>query len=244
MQFQLRDNVFVIGDMHGNLQSLMHSLSIQTSKTYFPDGSDIILLGDCGIVNKGIPNDYRAANKKAAKRDIRIYVFRGNHDNPKAYSHHWQKEDPQLSNVYIMEDLDEFVFPNGKQAIVIPGAVSIDRSYRWGNNWCWFPDEATPALDKLDDKKKYSIIFSHSGPRPPCIVNDPGTDCGFFSDCCKKDKNLLKDLADEQTYWSNALKDIEPERIYFGHYHCSEDFEVDGVRCRVCDIGEIVPVIY
>ena len=91
MQFQLRDNVFVIGDMHGNLRSLMHSLSLSTSKTYFPDGSDIILLGDCGIVNKGIPNDYRAANKKAVKRDIRIYLFRGNHDNTKAYSHHCQK---------------------------------------------------------------------------------------------------------------------------------------------------------
>lgn len=244
MQFQLRDNVYVIGDMHGNLSSMMHSLSISTSKTYFPDGSDIILLGDCGIINKGIPNDYRAANKKAKKRDIRIFVFRGNHDNPKAYSHHWQKEDPNLSNVYILEDLDEFVFPNGKLAVVIPGAVSIDRSYRWEQGWCWFEDETVPSLESLADKNKYSFIFSHGGPKPPCITTDPGTDCGIFAECCRADKNLLSDLEKEQEYWRMALREIAPERIYFGHYHCSEYFETEGVRCRVCDIGEIVPVNY
>lgn len=242
MRFKLREQVYVIGDMHGNLQSMMHSLCIATSKTYFPDGSDIILLGDCGIVNKGIPNDYRAASKKAKPRDIRIFVFRGNHDNPNAYSHQWHLKDPQLSNVYIMEDLDEFEFPNGKLGLVIPGALSVDRSYRWERGWCWFEGENIPDISHIQDRDKYSFIFSHGGPTPPCLSF--GSDSGFFATCCEKDKNLLSDIAKEQEKWTTILEEVRPERMYFGHFHCSETFDKGDTICRVCDIGEIVPVTY
>lgn len=241
MNFNLRENVYVIGDMHGNIRALMHGLSISTDKTYFPDNSDIILLGDCGMVNAGVPNDYRAANKKAKKRNIRIFVFRGNHDNPDIYKHHWHEEDPQLSNVYLLEDLDTFTFVNDKRAVVIPGAVSADRYYRWVNNWCWFENEGIPSIDTLDNPEQYSIIFSHGGPTPPVINRSDNT---LFDSWCKADENLLPDLQKEQGKWDSILETIKPDKMYFGHYHCSETFDKNGVRCKVCDIGEIAQVNY
>lgn len=241
MRFKLRDNTYVVGDMHGDLSPLMFALSISTSSRYLPDNSDIVLLGDCGIVNNGIPNDYRHANKKARARGIRIFVFRGNHDNPATYRHELSDNDPQLSNVYILEDLDELELADGRLGIVIPGAVSIDRSYRWENNWCWFEGERIPDISHLDNPDRYSVIFSHGGPRPPIV--SASRDSGFFDTCCSKDKNLLRDLEEEQEQWRCILEMVRPERVYMGHYHCSDTFTVGDVTCRVCDIGEIVPVM-
>lgn len=241
MLFDLRENVYAIGDMHGNLKALMHALSVSTSKEYLPDGSDVILLGDCGMVNSGVPNDYRAANKKAKKRDIRIFIMRGNHDNPDIYKHTWHDEDPQLSNVYLLEDLDEFRFTNGKLGVVIPGAVSTDRYYRWVNNWCWFENEGIPSIDSLEDPEKYSFIFSHGGPTPPVIER---SDNPLFASWCAADENLLPDLEKEQGKWRDILSKVKPDRMYYGHYHCSERFEVNNTECKVCDIGEIIEVNY
>lgn len=240
MKFELRENIFVIGDMHGNLRGLMHALTQAQDKHYLPDGCDVILLGDCGIVREGIPNDYRAANKRAKKRDIRIYLFRGNHDNPAVYKHDWHDTDEQLDHVFVLEDLDEFVFPNGKTGLVIPGAVSVDRCYRWQNNWCWFADELAPTEDKVENKH-YDILFGHGGITPPVIKSEESR---IFDSWLAYDKNLESDLAIEQDNWNKILSKTTPSRFYFGHYHCSESFEHNGVLCRVCDISEIVPVNY
>lgn len=232
---KLRRDVFLSGDVHGNLRVLSHSV---TDKLV-PEHSDIICLGDNGQTKatEWEPS-WKSMNKKAAARDIRIFLIRGNHDEAAFYKH-----ENSLSNIILVEDGDEFVYRpyfSKHTGIAVGGAVSVDRMTRLANNWYWCKEERFPDIWGL--LPNVDFVLSHTGIRPPDI--DQGQGGMDLSKLLEHDGNLKSDLEDEQMLYGRLLSDTRAAKAFYGHFHISSLFthEPTNTECRVLDIGELYPL--
>ena len=179
-------NFLVTGDTHGRV---LERLCWVDSKKYPPEETALIILGDAGInfyLNK---TDYK--NKKAIQETgYTIYCVRGNHEErPENIFSNLVEYDDEVGN-YILSERD---FPNikyfidgfnytinGRSALVIGGAYSVDKWYRLeraglteaANNpevTGWFPDEQLSEGEKENIRKEhfsksYDIILTHTAP--------------------------------------------------------------------------------
>lgn len=244
-------DIFFYGDVHGNVFNLL--FDIETA----PDGSAFIILGDIGVGFKAIYKNYTPTEEEqeynaikffkcfqrvledTAKKNTRIYIFRGNHDNPVYFTGELKaKIENEFPMFTIIEDYDEVVLNDGKVALVIPGGISVDRARRIENESYW-KDELIhyDELDKIN--KEYEIILSHSGPTPQTIVeNDKNGKPSIVTYYEKLDSELRNTLAEEAAYWDKVLKKIKPKNIFCGHYHVSEENTIDNCKIKFLDIDE------
>ena len=229
---KLRRDVFLMGDVHGNLRGLSHHVTDHT----VPDSCDIICLGDNAQTK---PDRWEPAwesmNKKAAARDIRIFLIRGNHDEAAFY-----KRENSLSNIILIEDGDTLVYRpyfSKHTGIAVGGAVSVDRMTRWANNWYWCREETFPDIWGLLPNADF--VLSHTGIRPPCI--DQGHGGMDLSKLLEQDGDLKSDLEDEQMLYDRLLQDTRATKAFYGHFHMSSLFhyEATDTECRVLDINEL-----
>ena len=104
---------------------------------------------------------------------------------------------------------------NGRQAIVIGGAYSIDKFYRLARGWNWWADEQpSPEIrGKVENTLaehgwKVDVVLSHTVPLKyePVEVFLPGID---QSSVDKSTETWLDGIEDRLTY----------DRWYAGHYH-------------------------
>lgn len=234
-RFKLRRDVFLMGDVHGNLRGLSHHVADHI----VPDSCDIICLGD----NAQIKHDrwepsWESMNKKAASRDIRIYLIRGNHDEASFYKH-----SNSLSNIILVEDWDEFVYRpyfSKHIGLAVGGAVSVDRMTRWTNGWYWCREEMLP--DFWAFPLNADFVLSHTGIRPPCI--DQGHGGMDLSKLLEQDGDLKRDLENEQKLYDSLLRDTRATKAFYGHFHTSALFrhEPTNTECRVLNINELYPL--
>ncbi len=227
---------FIMGDTHGKLKALYAAITDGT----LPRGSDLIVLGDCGLMRDEFTPPYHAVNAEAAQRDIRIYLFRGNHDKPAFF-----KPENSLSNVLLLTDLAEVKY-NGKKGLIFPGALSVDRYARKLLGYALFEsEELSPAVDTLN-LGKYDFILSHGGICPPSLRGSaPGTP---IHEWLIHDPALADDLRREQDNYNRLLTLTGAARMIYGHYHVHVNFPLfneDGrhyCTCSVLDIDEIRPL--
>ena len=108
----------------------------------------LVILGDAGI-NYWLNNTDKKNKKKLEALPITIFVIHGNHEE-RPYNISSYKE--SLWNggiVYCEEEYPSLLFAmdgeiydlNGKKAIAIGGAYSVDKNYRCMVGLPWFPDE-------------------------------------------------------------------------------------------------------
>ena len=122
---------------------------------------------------------------------------------------------------------------NGKKAIAIGGAYSIDKYYRLSHGWQWFESEQADEetmryveaqLDAYDWQVDY--VLTHTVPIEcePVWAFIPGIDQSGV------DKTMEK--------WLQQIMDnLEFEKWYAGHYHVESD--EDGVRIMFEDYEEL-----
>lgn len=130
MKVNITNDCYAVGDIHGQTSLLTDVLSYYDIKN-----CTLILLGDIGIWRYRDYKAYRPLDEFAAERNIMIYAFRGNHDNPAFFSdsptkstlvtRFWNK----FTNFKVLPDLS-ILDINGHTGIVIGGGVSIDRTIR------------------------------------------------------------------------------------------------------------------
>lgn len=238
------DSIFLLGDVHGRYDILFNSIN----NGYFIN-SIIISVGDFGVGFKGDNNkNLNKINLRLGKCNSKLFIVRGNHDNPAWFKHITDKKlkIPKYKNITFVEDYTilNVVDVNFKKLniLCVGGAFSIDRSSRT-NNIDWWEDEIfVYDKNKIDEIKNtvdcVDIICSHAVPQfayPQIFGNK-------VIPWLSVDSKLKEDLTVER-FWVNQLyadfKDFGLKRWYYGHYHDTYLEIIDDVRFKLLNINEL-----
>lgn len=179
---------------------------------------------------------------RLAQLPIVLFCVHGNHEEcPEELSGYeeqiWQGGvvlyQPEYPNLLFAQDGEVYDF-DGKQAIVIGGAYSVDKFYRLANGLPWFPteqpDDAIKArveakLERLGWRVDY--VFSHTTPLScrPTWAFSPGFD------------QSKVDTSTEE--WLEALeRRLTYKAWYAGHFHVTDT--IGRVQLLFQDYDELV----
>lgn len=216
--------IYLTGDTHGDVSRIE-----EFCKQYETDRDDIlIILGDAGINYDGGRRD-RAVKHFLKELPITLFCIHGNHEQ-RPYTIDGYKETLWRGGiVYLEEEYPNLLFAkdgeifdlDGRKAIVIGGAYSIDKEYRLAYGYGWWSDE-----QPSDDVKQYverqldrlgwkvDLVLSHTTPLKyePTEVFLPGIDQSTVD---KSTEIWLDDIEDRLDY----------QRWYCGHYHTEKEID-------------------
>ena len=116
--------MFILGDTHGNFTYLRYLINTIGKK------GPIIQVGDFGMNNNVNPMEalLYGLNKLLGEIGTKLYVIRGNHDNPYFWQGNHIYENIQLLPDYTIKEVE------GKRVLFVGGATSIDRKVN-ANYW-------------------------------------------------------------------------------------------------------------
>ena len=213
-----RISYYISGDCHGEFEKIgLFCRNYQTN----PEDV-LILLGDVGLNYFLNPSDKKRKNQ-LSELPITLLCVQGNHEErPANISSYIEKEwhggsvfyEPEYSNILFAKDGEVYDF-DGKKAIVMGGAYSIDKEFRLMAGMPWFADEqpsdeikayVEEKLEQCDWKVDY--VLSHTC--PACMVP-----ADLFLDTDAQNK---VDHSTEE--WLEKLyKRLDFQKWYFGHFH-------------------------
>lgn len=216
--------IYLTGDTHGEFARIE-----AFCKRFGTCKDDVmIILGDAGINFDGRIPDMR---KKAFLESLPITIFaiHGNHEQrPQTIEGYvetvwrggvvyWEEAYPSL---LFAKDGEVFDL-DGKQAIVMGGAYSVDKMVRLMHGYGWWPDEQPSEEIKryvecqLDQRNwKVDIVLSHTAPLKyePVEVFLAGVDKS------QVDKSTEK--------WLDWIEDqLDYQKWYCGHYHTEKKID-------------------
>lgn len=212
---------FLRGDSHGDFKWLPRFTEYEETTTE----DVLIILGDSGI-NYFLDKYEAKKKKKISQLPITLFVIRGNHDyNPlklknikSIYSNRFKGivyYEPEYPNIIYSAPFGIYYFEN-KRTLIIGGAYSVDKEYRFMMGWQWFEDEQLSEEEKQafmrmlakEPNKNFDYVLTHTCPfhMMPIELFLPNLDQS------KIDKSTEKWL--EQVYFK-----INYNKWYFGHYH-------------------------
>jgi len=163
------DSIYILGDMHGIYIKLFNLIN----QGVFSN-SIIIAVGDFGV---GFGGDevktLNKLNRRLSKTNTKLFVVRGNHDNPNWFKTTIDKtlKIPIFTNIVFVEDytvLTVLCNENKTNILCIGGAISIDRILRKENVDWWKDEKLVIDHDKLKEIKennlKIDVICTHNAP--------------------------------------------------------------------------------
>ena len=221
-----------LGDIHNEFNVINRHL-----KKYDIRDANIVQVGDFGVGFYSEIKDQRhleMTHDVLVKRNVFLYVVRGNHDNPLFF-----KTDPfNFTNIKFVPDYTVLNLSD-KNILFIGGAHSIDRTSRT-NGYDWWEDE-TVVYDeeKIKSYENVDIVITHS-----CDYNE-ARKFNFINNIAERtgDDKLISDVQLERYqlknlfYWLSQKNKIE--MAFCGHFHISDTFKDDfGINHRVLDINE------
>lgn len=188
--------MYVCADIHGNFTRFFKDL------LKYHSNCKVFVAGDCGFgfYKLNYYNNILAKyDTMLAKKNIKVYFMRGNHDNPKYFSEQLIKFD-NLRLIKDYEIIDNILF--------VGGAISIDRMNRVNNKDYWVDEK---IIEKSDvDINNVEIVISHEAPLKAnpvisknVVIND----------------NLLKDINESRVILQNIFDKVNAKKWYYGHYH-------------------------
>lgn len=212
--------IYVTGDTHGNLDRIV---------TFFKDNNvqkndTIVILGDVGLNYYNDSRSTRAKKYYVERIDCDLLCIHGNHEQNPEYMDSMKEKEWKGGIVFYEEDFPNILYAkdgeiydlDGKKAIALGGAYSIDKDYRLMMGWNWFADEqmSKEVMERCEEKLNnvcwnVNYVLSHTVPLSAEPVE-------FFLkgiDQSKVDKTM--------EIWLEKIKNkLCFERWYAGHYHC------------------------
>lgn len=215
--------IYLTGDTHGRFDRIGSFCGkMQTSRDDI-----LIILGDAGInFHAGALDILR--KEYLAKLPITLLCIHGNHERRPESLPYYDEQEWHGGNVYAEERYPNILFAkdgevydlNGRKAIVIGGAYSIDKARRIeGQSW-WADEQPSPAIKARVEKAldllnwQIDIVLSHTTPLKyePVEVFFPGIDQS------KVDKSIEE--------WLGSIEDrLEYRKWYCGHYHTEKKID-------------------
>lgn len=223
--------IYLTGDTHGRFERIGAFCNImQTNRD-----DTMIILGDAGInfcadINDALRKEY------IAKLPITLLCIHGNHERrPESLPYYSERKwrggtvfvEARYPNILFAKDGEVYDL-DGRKAIVIGGAYSIDKAWRIeGESW-WSDEQPSPevkvrvesTLDRLC--WKVDIVLSHTTPLryEPVEVFIPGIEQS------KVDKSTEE--------WLDCIEErLEYRKWYCGHYHTEK--KIDRLRIMYKD---------
>lgn len=221
------ENIYVIGDIHGQFDLLCMFLVNKVKNII------VIVAGDCGF-GFNLPVYYSLLfnkyNQLLINNNIKIYFVRGNHDNPEYFnSDKYPKLKYEFESFKIIPDYSVI----NDHILVIGGAVSIDRIFR-RRNINWWEGEEIMKLDKLPDhvcSKNIDTIISHEC---PSICNPILHKVDYHVSNTIKNK-----IHADREYLTKIFKNIKPKYWFYGHYHKYKIENIDGCIFTCCEMFDL-----
>ena len=118
------ENVLFTGDLHGDF-----SVIATTINRYNLENCAIVVCGDIGIgfeKEEFYRQKFNHLTKTLKKKNIHLYMFRGNHDNKDFFD---GEHFTEFEFIHIIPDYSVIQAPK-RNILCIGGAISIDRTYR------------------------------------------------------------------------------------------------------------------
>ena len=216
--------IFITGDTHGDFTRIE-----QFCERFTQTGGDtMIILGDAGFNYYGGKRDLRA-KEKMAQLPVTIFSIHGNHEMRPGTIPSYHLAEWHGGRVYVEDTYPNLLFAvdgevydlDGKKAIVIGGAYSVDKFYRLAMGWNWWPDEQpSPEIKGRVEQTlarhgwKMDVVLSHTTPLKymPFEVFLPQID---------------QSSVDKSTeIWLDGIEDrLEYSHWYAGHYHTEKDID-------------------
>lgn len=216
--------IILTGDTHGEMDRLLDF----AEEMELTQEDALVILGDAGI-------NYFCDERDNYKKDLllrlpcTLFCVHGNHEArpdsiPTYEEMAWHGGrvlfEPNYPNILFPLDGEIFDF-NGKRAIVIGGAYSVDKYYRLRNGLNWFDDEQPDERIKERVERqlesaawKVDYVLSHTVPfrKLPRHAFLPGVDQTLVDNSTEK---WLQSIEDRLTYtvW------------YAGHFHVADTID-------------------
>lgn len=210
--------IYITGDKHREFDSV--KAFCQENNTTKNDV--LIVLGDAGL-NYYLDQKDRDLKDRVASLPITLFCIHGNHEERPAYIFSYTCMKWHEGTVYLEYEYPNILFAkdgeiydlNGKKAIVIGGAYSVDKNYRLATGMTWFkseqPDKKIKKYFELQLKKsswKIDCVLSHTCPKKLAPID------------------LLEKTLDLETFdysteeWLDEIEDkLEYSHWSFGHFH-------------------------
>ncbi len=219
--------IYVSGDIHGEIQKALFNIQM-----YQMSPADVfVLLGDVGLnyfLNHN--EEYNKAELNAA--GVPILCVHGNHEARPATILSYHEADWRGGKVYVEDAYPNLLFAKdgeiydleGRKAVVIGGAYSVDKEYRLLRGWKWFPDE-----QPSDEIKAYvesqlektgwqvDLVFTHTCPYPyePVEAYMPDMDQS------KVDKST-------EAWLGTIQSKLKYKHWYCGHWHINKHLRIQS----------------
>lgn len=228
--------IILTGDTHGEFERIEEFCA-----EYATTPDDVmVILGDAGV-NYFLDERDVEKKERLARLPITLFCVHGNHEErpeelPGYRERTWRGGvvlyEPDYPNLLFAQDGEVYDF-DGRKAIVMGGAYSVDKYYRLANGLPWFPseqpDEAArarveAALERLDWRVDY--VLSHTVPASymPRHAFLPTIDQATVDNSTEA--------------WLDTIeRRLDYDAWYAGHFHVTES--MDRVRLLYEDYEEL-----
>lgn len=216
--------IYLTGDTHGDFDRIIHFCEkMQTTRD-----DVMIILGDAGFNYYGGWRDERQ-KKRMAKQPITLLAIHGNHEiRPETLSG-YREQAWRGGTVYVEDTYPNLLFAkdgevydlDGRQALVIGGAYSVDKYYRLSRGWGWWADEQpSPEIKARVEASieqmgwMVDIVLSHTTP----LKYEPVEVFLSGIDQSKVDKSTEE--------WLDSIEErLDYKKWYCGHYHTEKKID-------------------
>jgi predicted phosphodiesterase len=212
--------MFILGDIHGNFNYLRYLINTIGNK------GPIIQVGDFGMNNniKNMEALLFGLNKLLGENGNKLYVIRGNHDNPYFWQGNHIYENIQLLPDYTIKTIE------GKRVFFVGGAISIDRKV---NPYYWVDEVFVYDKDKTFEARDIDIVVTHTAPNYvfPLGIND------LVRHYAQDDPNLITELYIEREQMAEMCDMLmfnnNITHHFYGHFHANEitQYKTCEFRC-------------
>ncbi|MEG2013773.1 MAG: metallophosphoesterase [Anaerovoracaceae bacterium] len=228
--------IILKGDTHGVFDEVF-----SFCEEYETTTDDImVILGDAGI-NYHLDNQDICLKEELSNLPITLFCIHGNHEERPSNINSYEEKTWHGGIVLYEEDYPDILFAqdgeiydfDGRKAIVIGGAYSVDKFYRISGGAPWFedeqPDEAIKTYVEAQLKKvnfRVDFVFSHTAP----LSYEPRE--AFLP-------NIDQSRVDKSTEeWLDTIeRKLDYDEWYCGHYHV--DTSMGKVRILFDDFLEL-----
>lgn len=253
------DNILFTGDIHGGFMLIPNSVNM-----YGITDASIVVCGDIGLgfEKEGhYTNVFSKMEKRLAKDNVNLYMFRGNHDSREYFDGEHFK---QFAHIHVIPDYSVLQSPS-RNILCVGGAISIDRLLRkkkmeenaakytryHGCNFhqvlnkilrCYWEDEGVEyneaELDAITDSGiAIDTVCTHTAPSF-CY---PQTKIGVQS-WLEFDEDLSADLDGERGACDKLFAYLKEKKHplsnwYYAHFHAATVEIIDGVKYTLLDMA-------